>query len=389
MDAQRAAVRAYARSRELHVLCEYSEVETARRERLDNRPELTKAVAHAKRVKAVLVIARFDRLARNVMVTSQLLESGVEFVACDNPYANRMTVQMLAVMAEHESRLISERTKAARAVRKERGLPNHGHRFSAEDARKGQKAAALSHKRRAYEAYRDIAPIVLNMRKNGSQLLQIVAYLEELGQRNQYGRPIDVACVMRILKRLKAPLLPPFLGRRCPEADDIRLRGRVAADASRRAPVAAARDAARPIARDLCNRGYSTTEIAAHLNSLGLKTSRGEPWSNPATRVLFGVKKPANERRCTRRRIRERVAASVRLKQQQSDAALEPIFCLTMHYRSIRLGYREIAAEINSLGYRRRDGRDWRAHDIVNSLRRYCLRHPDFAPPRKAVNGPI
>ncbi len=72
-----------------NILASYNEVETARKDSLRNRPELVKALAHARRCKATLVIARLDRLARSVLVTSQLMASGVDFIACDNPHANR------------------------------------------------------------------------------------------------------------------------------------------------------------------------------------------------------------------------------------------------------------------------------------------------------------
>jgi DNA invertase Pin-like site-specific DNA recombinase len=68
------------------------------------------------------VIARLDRLARNVHVTSQLMESGIEFVACDNPHASRLTIHILAAIAKHESRLISSRVKAAVAAARARGV---------------------------------------------------------------------------------------------------------------------------------------------------------------------------------------------------------------------------------------------------------------------------
>lgn len=94
MEAQRRAVIAYATAHSATILAMYSEVETGRKKDLWNRPQLISALGHARRAKAVLVIARLDRLARNVFVTSQLLESGVEFVACDNPHANRLSIQI-------------------------------------------------------------------------------------------------------------------------------------------------------------------------------------------------------------------------------------------------------------------------------------------------------
>jgi hypothetical protein len=68
-----------------------------------------------------LVIAKLDRLSRNLAFVATLMESGVEFVAVDNPYANKLTIHILAAVAEHEREAISERTKAALAAAKARG----------------------------------------------------------------------------------------------------------------------------------------------------------------------------------------------------------------------------------------------------------------------------
>ena len=116
MAGQRDAVERFARGRTLPIVASYSEVESGRPCDSRNRAQLLKAVAHARRSRALLVIARFDRLARNGFVTAQLLESGVECVACDNPHANRLTGQIVAAMAEHEGQLIAERTMAGLAA---------------------------------------------------------------------------------------------------------------------------------------------------------------------------------------------------------------------------------------------------------------------------------
>jgi DNA invertase Pin-like site-specific DNA recombinase len=120
--AQQEAVAGFVRQQSAaELVASYTEVETSKKDTLANRPELRKAIAHAKRSKAVLVIAKLDRLARSFYVTAMLMQTGVEFVAVDNPYANRMTIQMLAVFAEHEAQAISDRTKAALAAYKARG----------------------------------------------------------------------------------------------------------------------------------------------------------------------------------------------------------------------------------------------------------------------------
>ena len=105
--AQREAVERYARSHGLTITAVYKEVETGRKQDLANRPQLVAAVGHAGRCGATLVIARLDRLARSVFVTAQLMNSGVEFVVCDNPHANSLSIHILAAMAEYEGRLIA------------------------------------------------------------------------------------------------------------------------------------------------------------------------------------------------------------------------------------------------------------------------------------------
>src|SRR5258708_5141305 len=85
------------------------------------RPQLRAALEACRKQKATLLIAKLDRLARNVHFVSGLMESGVEFVAVDMPMANRLTVHILAAVAEHEREMISQRTKAALAAAKARG----------------------------------------------------------------------------------------------------------------------------------------------------------------------------------------------------------------------------------------------------------------------------
>ena len=108
LEGQTAAVEAYAAREGAEILRAYQEVETGKRA---DRPELLKAIAHAKRSRATLVIAKLDRLARNVAFLANLMESGVDFVACDQPQANRLTIHILAAVAENEAVMISQRTK--------------------------------------------------------------------------------------------------------------------------------------------------------------------------------------------------------------------------------------------------------------------------------------
>lgn len=125
LEAQRAAVSDYIERAGGDLLSEHVEVESGR---CNQRPVLLQAIAQCKREKATLVIAKLDRLARNVAFISALMEAGVEFVAVDAPYATKLMIHILSAFAEHERAEISARTKAALAAAKARGvrLGSHG-----------------------------------------------------------------------------------------------------------------------------------------------------------------------------------------------------------------------------------------------------------------------
>ncbi len=118
LEAQQTAVRSFVAA-DAVILEEYVEVESGRR---NDRPRLLEALAACRRHKAILIIAKLDRLARNVAFVSNLMEAGVDFVAVDMPHASRLTVHILAAVAEHEREMISQRTKAALAAAKARGV---------------------------------------------------------------------------------------------------------------------------------------------------------------------------------------------------------------------------------------------------------------------------
>lgn len=118
LEAQRAAVEAFARQHGGVIVASFVEVETGKR---SDRPELAKALEGARKAKATLLIAKLDRLARNVAFIANLMDAGVEFLACDQPFASRLTLHILAAVAEDEARRISERTRAALQAAKARG----------------------------------------------------------------------------------------------------------------------------------------------------------------------------------------------------------------------------------------------------------------------------
>jgi DNA invertase Pin-like site-specific DNA recombinase len=119
LEAQRESVRNYlARIQHEHI-DELVEVESGSK---SSRPVLAEALATCRREKATLVIAKLDRLARNVAFISSMMETGVDFVAVDAPYANKLMLHILSAFAEHEREQISMRTKAALAAAKARGV---------------------------------------------------------------------------------------------------------------------------------------------------------------------------------------------------------------------------------------------------------------------------
>jgi DNA invertase Pin-like site-specific DNA recombinase len=210
VEAQRAAVQAYARAVGADVESHYTEIESGKRA---DRPKLTAALAHARRNRAKLVIAKLDRLARNVAFLSRLMEGGVEFVACDNPNANRLTVHILAAVAEDEARRISERTTAALAAAKARGQllgsarPDHwngreGARLAG--AKRAAQVSRIVRRQRAIEAVADLLPLMQERRTAGASLARIAGELTAAGHRTQRGNEWTAQGVKLVLDRASA-----------------------------------------------------------------------------------------------------------------------------------------------------------------------------------------
>jgi DNA invertase Pin-like site-specific DNA recombinase len=134
----------------------------------------------------VLCIAKLDRLARNVAFVSDLMESGVEFIAADMPTVNRLTIHILAAVAEEEeARMISARTKAALAAAKARGVKLGGKREGAGDlrpyAKQGSAASAAKRAAKTEARAQDLAPVIAEMKAAGAATLQALA--DELNAR--------------------------------------------------------------------------------------------------------------------------------------------------------------------------------------------------------------
>jgi len=180
IESQRATVQSYVANNAGAVIAEFSEAMSGRR---DNRPELGKALSLCRIARAVLVIARLDRLSRNVEMIAQLMETGLEFVAVDFPHANRLTIHILAAVAEYELRLNSERMKGAIAARRERGsraeppIYNGIRRFPPGC----QRASAIVRRARSEARARDLAPLVWKAIGEGKSMAIIAEEFNESG----------------------------------------------------------------------------------------------------------------------------------------------------------------------------------------------------------------
>ena len=201
LDAQLEALESYRQEHGGRILATYKEVESGKKA---DRPELAKALAHAKRSGAMLVVAKLDRLSRNVAFISAVMDAGVDFVACDQPHASRFTLHILAAVAEHEARMISDRTKMALQAYKRRGgrlgatLPQCRNLTNAARAR-GRKAASKAISEQAREAYADLLPLMQEWKQAGLSQAAIAEKLNQAGHTTRHSKPWSQVQVMRVL----------------------------------------------------------------------------------------------------------------------------------------------------------------------------------------------
>ncbi len=192
LDAQREAVQHYAKANDLNILTEYTEVESGRN---DNRPVLHTAIEVCKLKNAVLLIAKLDRLGRNVAFISKLMESGVEFIAVDNPHATKLILHVLAAFAEHERDLISRRTKDALKIAKSRGV------------KLGSNATKLAkiNKAKSLEFAKVMKPLIQEINESGHETIRgIVSELNRLRIKTATGKgKWHTHTVFRLLKQIQ------------------------------------------------------------------------------------------------------------------------------------------------------------------------------------------
>lgn len=212
LEAQQKAVRDYLNGGAWELIAEFTEVESGKNA---DRPVLAQAMERCRLTGAKLLIAKLDRLSRNVHFLSGLMEQRVPFVACDMPDANNLTVHIMAAMAQHEREAISARTKAALGsikARIEAGEEYVSRRSGKPVERLGNPngltvskpelgSAATREKARAFAA--SVLPTIQQVRQGGAtSLAAIAARLNEMHVLSAAGKPWTPMGVKRVLDRI-------------------------------------------------------------------------------------------------------------------------------------------------------------------------------------------
>jgi len=219
LEAQKAAVLSMAQANGTSVLAEYTEIETGKR---SDRPELKNAIHRAELTNSTLVVAKLDRLARNSYFTGSLLESGLDFICCDNPHATKFTLQILAAVAEQEAKQISDRTREALQAAKARGVKlgsaregqlvwKDGVQVWREAAwvgyehlrgwRKAAAASVLARQVATQQRYQTLMPEIARRRVAGATMPELAEWLNSQGFVTRKQKPYTANGVQRLVAR--------------------------------------------------------------------------------------------------------------------------------------------------------------------------------------------
>jgi DNA invertase Pin-like site-specific DNA recombinase len=192
LEAQTVTVETHAKRSGGEIIASFQEIESGKR---SDRPELAKALALCKKHKATLIIAKLDRLSRNVAFIANLIESKVDFIACDMPQANTLGLHIMAAMAQHEREATSQRTKEALAAVKARGKKLGNPRPNMPTVY-GQRAEQARARREV------VYPLAKQMRDSGLTLREIADQLNARGVKSLHaGNAWHAESVRQVLKQ--------------------------------------------------------------------------------------------------------------------------------------------------------------------------------------------
>lgn len=199
LSAQKSSVEKYVTSQDGIILKDFTEIETGTNKR--ERVEIHKAIQLAKNEGAILIIAKLDRLARNVSFVSSLMDAGIEFLAVDMPSANNFTIHIFSALAEQEAKLISSRTKLALAELKKKGVKlGNPQNLTSEARAKGVdkiKENAVNNDRN-----RQAQSIILNCKEKEMSYRQIADYLNQLNFKTRHGNKFYAPTVLQLYNRI-------------------------------------------------------------------------------------------------------------------------------------------------------------------------------------------
>lgn len=198
LESQKTMVENFVLQNRGTLIGSYTEIETGTNKK--KRIEIFKAIDFAKRNDAVLVIAKIDRLARNVHFVSSLMEAGVQFVACDLPEATNFTIHLYAALGEMEAKLISERTKNALAIKKKQGF-RLGTPENLTDEAKMKGVEANRAKARSNQNNIQATKLIVEYREQGKSYDWIALRLNELKVFTAQGKLHNSTSVHRLFSR--------------------------------------------------------------------------------------------------------------------------------------------------------------------------------------------
>ncbi|MDC1765773.1 recombinase family protein [Bacteroides uniformis] len=201
IEAQRDIISSFVK--EGVILAEYVETESGRK---SDRPKLQEALAMCRKTNSILIVAKLDRLSRNVAFTSKLLESDVEIIFCDFPQANRLILHIISSIAEYEANLISQRTRQSLKAKKERGVKLGK---SENLMNKHNEAVARSNQTNRIKAKNNAnnmraVALLRSMIKEGLTISQMTKQLNEQGFVSSKGCKFQIVQVQRLIQRYVA-----------------------------------------------------------------------------------------------------------------------------------------------------------------------------------------